>query len=549
MKQAFQIDRYTVTAELGVGGHGRVYLGHDPKLDREVAIKVVLPELTSDPQIMSRFHREARAIAKLHHPNILELYDYSGVNSDVGYLVVERLRGKNLNDFVELYGPFDPGTAAACAHEICLALKHAHELGIVHRDLKPENIFLEPSGRIVLCDFGIARSFDKDASGTLAGRHTEMMGTPLFMSPEQITDPTGVTGLSDLFSLGAVLYWLVTGKLAFEAKVLVDVMKNIVVAEYPPLLSVRPDAGEAFNAIVERCLQVDPGDRYASAAEAGKALALVMKGHGYTDPRAALGEAVERMAKNPAPMPKPLDRTDKLTKSLLDSSLRTNTGRVDLPQDTVPDAVVSSDATQIATTIATTVATATSVNTAVPLEKGERFAVTPKGGSPKRRAPIVAVVSLGALLGLVALAYGLTRGGSKNGSPPAPAPAPAPIVEPPPTPTPVDIAPPQPIDIPVVPTTPPAPGDDPKPTKKDPPRHEPKGAPSGPAILKVIALPWADVYVDERKVGTTPIFRTLPLASGKHVLKLVNPAFPTLTKAFEVGAGEALELKFDLRSK
>ncbi len=236
-----KIDRYEILGELGKGANGIVYLARDTRLAREVAIKVINPAIARDPVVLGRFHREAKAVAKLHHPNIIQLIDYSGQESQSPYLVVERLFGKNLDDMVvERAAPLDPGLAAAAVHEICLGLQHAHSLGIVHRDLKPENVFIEPTGRIVLCDFGIARSFDGEEKGTLASHNTRLAGSPLYMSPEQVASPGSVGPASDMFALGSLLFFLVTGRHAFVADTVVNVLKRIVAAKPDSLREVRP---------------------------------------------------------------------------------------------------------------------------------------------------------------------------------------------------------------------------------------------------------------------------------------------------------------------
>ncbi len=540
--EEFQIDRYRVTGSLGAGANGRVYLGLDPKLDREVAIKVVHPELAADDEVMSRFHREARAIARLHHPNILEIYDYSGAESALAYLVVERLHGRTLEELIVQGGPLDVGTAAAAVHEICLALSHAHGIGIVHRDLKPENVFLEPSGRVVLCDFGIARSFDKKERGTLAGRETEMLGTPLFMSPEQITDPGNVSAPSDLFSLGGMLYHLVTGEFAFRATSIIDVLQKIVIADYTPLAEAGIDAD--YSEVVDRCLKVEPGDRFGSADEVARALLGIMKARGFTDPRAALAAVVGRVQTQVRRVT-PLDRNDEVSRTIIHTA--------------------TSHSTQASTRIT--------------VHAGEQLTKTPQhtraagaqtaDARPRRRRPWRVWLAAGAavvtVVAIVAWATLAPRPQRPTNAITIDA-VTAPVVEAPPVP--VDPPPePQPIDPPAVPSEVAAPERAPDPEHdraSKPPRaakvpetasgkreqrpapEPPRAVAGGPGVLRIVALPWADVYIDERKVGTTPIFRTTPLSAGKHTVRLVNPAFSTLVRHFEIAPGQALDLKFDL---
>src|SRR4051812_29183245 len=142
---------------------GNVYLAFDPKLHRDVAIKVVREDVSGDPKWRERFQREARAVATLRHPNIVEIYDYSGGESDMLFLVMEKLEGDDLFNIIEARGVMPEPAAAGVGHELCLALGVAHDHGIIHRDLKPENIFISPSGRVVLTDFGIVKAIAENS--------------------------------------------------------------------------------------------------------------------------------------------------------------------------------------------------------------------------------------------------------------------------------------------------------------------------------------------------------------------------------------------------
>lgn len=288
-----RIDRYELLASLGQGATGIVYLARDTKLDQEVALKVISPEVASNPAIRSLFHREARAISKLRHPNIIALHDYSGPDSETIYLVVERLSGITLFDLVEKK-PLDFVTAAAAGHELCLALDHAHQTGIIHRDLKPENVFLEPDGRIVLCDFGIARDYQSGIQNTLASQKTTLAGSPLYMSPEQILTPQKVGPASDLFSLGSVLYYLASAAHAFDAPTMPKVLKAVSAAKYQSLDSARTDVPMPYVNIVHRLLQKDPVKRFASARQVAEQLLAIVRASPLAEPRFALQAAQKK---------------------------------------------------------------------------------------------------------------------------------------------------------------------------------------------------------------------------------------------------------------
>ncbi len=296
MPPPLKIDRYEILGQLGKGANGIVYLARDTRGGREVAMKIINPELARDPVVLRRFHREAKAISRLSHSNVLQLLDYSGPNAELPYLVTERLNGDNLDDLIAArQGPLDGPHAAAIAHEICLGLQHAHSLGIVHRDLKPENVFLEPDGRVVLCDFGIARSFDTAEQGTLASKNTRLAGSPLYMSPEQISTPQSVGPASDMFALGSLLYFLATGRHAFLADTVVNALKRIVKATPDSLREARPGLPERFYRIVDKLLARDPARRYTSAQAIADSLLLGGKEAGHADPRRGLTTLLQQL--------------------------------------------------------------------------------------------------------------------------------------------------------------------------------------------------------------------------------------------------------------
>jgi serine/threonine-protein kinase len=252
-------DRYEIVREIARGGMANVYLARDRKLDRPVALKVLPADLSRDPAFVERFRLEAQAAASLNDPTIVAVYDW-GQEQDISFIVMEYVEGRTLRDVVA-GGPVEPVQAAQIAADIAKALSAAHRAGVVHRDIKPGNVLITPSGEVKVADFGIAR-----ANGTGDGltRTGAVMGTATYFSPEQAQGLT-VDARSDLYSLGVVLYEMVTGAVPFVGDSAVSVA-YLHVREPVPAPSVRrPDIPAALEKIILTCLQKDPAARYQSA--------------------------------------------------------------------------------------------------------------------------------------------------------------------------------------------------------------------------------------------------------------------------------------------
>lgn len=277
--------RYQVEAELGRGGMSVVYRARDPALDRPVAVKVLHPHLADREESRTRFTREAKAVAKLQHPSIVEVYDYSPSESEQAYIVTEFINGPTLRQLVEAHPIRHAEVAALLMIPVLQALGHAHAAGVVHRDVKPENVMLRPDGTPVLMDFGIAQMVDQD---TLTATGT-MLGSPAHMAPE-IVEGEEISAQSDLFSIGTVLYWLVTGALPFVGPNPAALFRRIAEGRYDPVLTRRPQAGRAIARLIERCMARRPADRPASADEVVEALRSLLTEAGLTDPTAELKE-------------------------------------------------------------------------------------------------------------------------------------------------------------------------------------------------------------------------------------------------------------------
>jgi serine/threonine-protein kinase len=274
MQTMQKLGRYEILAELGRGAMGAVFRARDPRIDRIVAIKTIAvagADAAGIEDYRQRFFREAQAAGRLAHPGIVTIFDVDfdvnlpGANStsqsqspQTPFIVMEYVDGKPLDEFVAAA----PGqklaqaTALDLVRQIAEALHYAHSQGIIHRDIKPANVIVTPDGRAKIADFGIAKLAQTEA--TLPGH---LLGTPAYMSPEQLNGKT-VDGRSDLFSLGVIAYWLVTGKKPFDGKTITEVCVQVVTKEPEPATAVVPGLGADFDYVLSRGLAKDPDQRY-----------------------------------------------------------------------------------------------------------------------------------------------------------------------------------------------------------------------------------------------------------------------------------------------
>ena len=264
-----RLQRYEIVSELGQGGMSVVYRARDTQLPREVAVKVLHEFLSKDPDARRRFHREAVAVAKLHHPGIVEIFDYSGPDAADVFIVTELIDGMTLRELVDAKGPLAfPELSALVVLALCGPLHHAHQAGVIHRDLKPENVMVARSGDLKLMDFGIAQMADA-ARVTVTGT---LLGSPAHMAPEVI-DGARPDARSDIFSLGTMLYWLATGKLPFEANNPSALFRRILEGEYDDPQQIDPRIGNGLAKIIRRAIERDPAARYPDAASLAADLA------------------------------------------------------------------------------------------------------------------------------------------------------------------------------------------------------------------------------------------------------------------------------------
>ncbi|MEP6993335.1 MAG: protein kinase [Acidobacteriota bacterium] len=269
---------YEILAPLGAGGMGEVYRARDRRLDRNVAIKVLSPSVAGDAESLARFEREAKAVAALSHPNILAIHDF-GTHEGISYAVMELLEGETLRGKLDV-GPISPKQAVDYALQIAKGLSAAHERGVVHRDLKPENLFVSRDGHVKILDFGLAKrveavSPDEPTSGPTVSSRTEpgtVMGTMGYMSPEQVRG-LPVDHRSDIFSFGAILYELLTGRRAFKKDTASDTIAAIMRDEPPELSASGRNISPALDRVVRHCLEKDRENRFQSATDIAFALA------------------------------------------------------------------------------------------------------------------------------------------------------------------------------------------------------------------------------------------------------------------------------------
>ncbi len=261
--------RYRVGRTIGRGGMGLVLEADDATLGRKVALKMLKEEIAEDPTTIERFRREARIAASLSHPGIAHVYDFAEEDGE-SFIVMELLDGKDLHQVIQEEGKIIPERAAEIAARVAEALDHAHTRGAVHRDVKPGNIFITASGDVKVTDFGIAQAAGS-APLTMTG---SFLGTPTYLAPEQING--GKAGPeSDVYSLGCVLFEMVTGRPPYEAEGALGTAMAHTNSPVPSASELEPDVGPELDKVIRRALQKDPAHRFGSAGQMADALAKV----------------------------------------------------------------------------------------------------------------------------------------------------------------------------------------------------------------------------------------------------------------------------------
>jgi serine/threonine-protein kinase len=296
---SLRLEKYELLEEIGHGGMATVYRARDKRLGREVAVKIIHRHLRENREVAQRFQSEARAVAKLKHANIVEVYDVSDAGEDERYLVVELVRGTTLRKLLANEEFLPPEIAACVGIELAEALDHAHGLGVIHRDVKPENVLvarspegssppaLSPSSPdpvdIKITDFGIAKLLD--AQGVTSTG--QVLGSPAHMAPEQI-EGGDVTARADVFGLGVLLYECMVGRLPFDGKNPAQVLRRVLDGAFTPADRARPTIGAAYGNALNRALAHDSRERFASTAELAEALRAELSAVGIESPRREL---------------------------------------------------------------------------------------------------------------------------------------------------------------------------------------------------------------------------------------------------------------------
>ncbi len=472
--------RYVLGALLGEGGMGRVFVARDKQLKQDVAIKILHD---SSPEQRLRFHREARALGRLRHPNIVSLIDYSGRDAPLPYLVLEHIDGATFEAVITLRA-LTEDVALIVGERVARALAAAHAEGIVHRDVKPENVFIDSRGRVLLTDFGIARGLATE--GTFAVRDTRAIGTPLYASPEQLNSPDRVSAASDLFSLGSLIHACLIGADPIPGKTLPEVMSNISRGIFSPL----PDStSEQLVDLLGRLHMPEPSARPASAVVVANELAGLIARRGITDPDADVAQFFG-----------------------LDTFDRRGAG-----------------------------GTKTNIRSGVAQTKPARQA----------RGRLIAALASISVLALGGLSLRFFRSDEITTIDATPVPT-----TPPADPA---LAPPEPIPMPATPQLPPAP----VPATATPERnnhsarphitdHPEKPAPAPiavrvvPATLRFITKPWANISIDGRAIGATPVVTSTELAPGSHLIRFEHPGFASVEQRIELKNGEEREVRVTL---
>jgi serine/threonine protein kinase len=268
----FELGKYRVLERLGAGGMGQVYLCEHKLMRRRVAVKVLPANKSEDPSALERFHREARVVAALDHPNIVRAYDIDA-DGQLHFLVMEYVDGSSLQDIVKQHGPMDPIRASHYIAQAALGLQHAHEVAaIVHRDIKPGNLLLDRNGVLKILDMGLARFFHDEEDQITRNHDESVLGTADYLAPEQAIDSHTVDIRADIYSLGATFYFLLTGQPPFPTGTIAQKLIWHQTREPQPIRTLRPEVPEALAEVVSKMMQKNPAARFQLPIEVAQAL-------------------------------------------------------------------------------------------------------------------------------------------------------------------------------------------------------------------------------------------------------------------------------------
>jgi serine/threonine-protein kinase len=287
--QARKFGQYQLVSKLGEGGMGEVYLAEHALLKRPCALKLIKPEAGADPVAVARFGREVQSAARLSHPNTIDIFDYGHTEDGTFYYVMEYLQGMSLSELVRQAGPLPPGRVIYLFRQVCAGLAEAHGLGLIHRDLKPANVFVAVRGGesdvAKVLDFGLVKLTKDPGAVALTGEMT-VSGTPMYMAPEQATADRALDARADIYALGAMMYYALTGQPPFTGESAFEVMMAHARDPVVPPSQVRPGLPADLERVVLRCLAKKPGERYPSVKALGEALAACASAAGWGANRA-----------------------------------------------------------------------------------------------------------------------------------------------------------------------------------------------------------------------------------------------------------------------
>jgi serine/threonine protein kinase len=488
-----QIGRYRILEQLGSGGMSVVYKGLDTALDREVAVKVLHPHLAVRDESRRRLAREAKAVARLHHPNILEVFDFSATDAQNAYIVTEYIRGRTLRQYLGEGGLEPPEIAAMIIHELAAALAHAHEAGVIHRDLKPENVMVREDGVLKLMDFGIAKLLETDERMTITGA---LVGSPAHMAPE-IIEGLEAGPEADVFSLGIMIYAFVTGRLPFTASNTTATLKRILDGSYEDPRRRVGALSDELAEIIATCLQRDRRHRYSHAGKLRDALADYLTGLGF--PR--VNEELSSFFADPESYKKAARQ--RIVAALLERSER------HLAEKRTPRALAS-----LNQVLALDGQNARALAMLDGLNRAKRRRLWVKRG-------IQAGITLAVLAVLVSCGYFFFRSRPQPPGPTQPTPS-QPVTPPQPVRT-IEPNPKPPAPLPVRPESPrPGPGETTPPDEHSTARKPPvKPEPTRPAKVRVSILvrPYGSIQVDDAAPSPQPLAQhELELPPGHHTV-------------------------------
>ena len=551
------LGRYRLVDELGSGGMAVVFRGTDPALGRDVAIKIMHPHLWGKAEYAARFSREARAVAALRHPNIVEIFDFGegdprgeAEDNPPGYIVSELVTGPTLKQFIDRHGQPMPEVAAMVVLKLAAALQCAHQQGIIHRDLKPENVMIAEQGRVVLTDFGIARIVE----GENVTQTGAMVGSPAYMSPEQARG-AAIDARSDLFSLGTLLFQLCTGRLPFKGRDPISTVLRVLEGKFDPPLQLNPRMGARLDRVIRKLLQVDPEQRNATAAEVIQDLEGVLADVGIQD---VDGELRQYFASpgdyNTTLVPRVLDTSLSLAQSAVDigdyARALSHCDRVLAFEPRHEDAMAlisrlshQGDRRRLLRWIGIggAVLLVNAVVVAVvyfrtPYQDEARALDGGKGGVDAATASANNAAALAPPDAALVKASGSSP--SAKDLQPGDAPRPDQPVRP-------RLTPPRGKRAGSAPKAPPTP--DAAPALKIPSLAPDASRASTPAPatkgkLVVRLGPWCEVYLDDRKAGISPMSRPLEVTPGRHVLRCRFHSGAVVRRQVLVGPGQTVEI-------